>query len=133
MSANAFWGNIAPVIYSMMGSASRAEGWEPDKMIKRESLSIAKKRWAEGDERLHNDMAKNIYDKYIKPKYPQLIQKKKEKYLSSKKFKEMNDVDTVKKAEDKTNEYFIRIIRKAIIPAAEEYNRIWGTKSQKRA
>ena len=75
-------------------------------------------------------MAKHIY-KTIQINHVQLLKDVKGKYSVSKKFEGLSPSDKSEKIKILAEQFLIKTIRMTIIPVAEKYNRVWGTKKNK--
>ncbi len=126
---------LNPILQDLAATSQGLENikkrWKPMDELKKEAAELADKLWSESNEQLHDEMAKHIYEK-IKQNHVELIKDTEGKFSTSKKFDELSHSEKLKKIKILAEKSLIGTIRMAIIPVAEKYNRVWGTKGIKR-
>jgi hypothetical protein len=123
------------VLLSREGRTNIKKRWgqfnELKEALKKEAEDIAEKLWSGGDQSLHDDVAESIYQK-IKASHEILRCILEDKYLASRlkneEFQKKDRIDQRKEATKYADKSLLVIVRKAIIPVAEKYNRVYGMK-----
>jgi hypothetical protein len=119
------------VLLSRAGYTNVNKRWEQLNELKEEAQKIAEEIWCEGDQRLHNEVAKSIYQT-LKTRHEKLKSDLEDKYLASRQsnneFQKMDRPKQRMEAEKYAEKSIGTIIRKAIIPVAEKYDRVFGIK-----
>ena len=122
-----------PIIQNFIAAAKGSENinkrWEPLNNLKKEAIEVANELWSKGDKKLHNNLAKDIY-KIIRQNHQNTINTIAEDL--SRNVRASSPSDRQKQVEIIAEKYFTNIIRKAIIPVAEKFNRVRGTKGKKK-